>query len=106
MKVYFIYGNEQSFNRINRDRELSKLGEQLNLEKIALTFVPSFSDSESEVDLNKINPKADNTIILYKRSRIIDKFINIKPSQENFSLISKRLDETINEYFVLPKLSQ
>jgi protocatechuate 3,4-dioxygenase beta subunit len=82
---------------------LAKLGKDLQLEKAALTFVPSFADSESEIDLNKINSEAENTFIIYKRSRVVDKFINLKPNQDNFNLLSKRLDETINEYFDLPK---
>lgn len=103
LKVYFVYGSETAYNKSNREKELAKLGEELQLEKVALTFVPSFSDSESEIDLNKINPEAENTFILYKRSRVIDKFINLKPNQGNFNLVSKRLDQTINEYFDLPK---
>lgn len=106
LKVYFIYGNEVAYNKIERERELAKLGEELKLEKVALTFVPSFSDSESEIDLNEINPTAENTFILYKRSRVVDKFINLRPNQDNFNLLNKRLDQTINEYFDLPKPGQ
>ena len=65
-----------------------------------------FSDSESEIDLNKFNSAVENTFIIYKRSRVVDKFINLKPNQDNFNLLSKRLDQTINEYFDLPKTKQ
>jgi protocatechuate 3,4-dioxygenase beta subunit len=106
LKVYFVYGNENAYNKSDREKELAKLGKDLQLENIALTFVPSFSDSESEVDLNKINSAVENTFIIYKRSRVIDKFINLKPNQENFNLLSKRLDRTINEYFDVPKTGQ
>jgi protocatechuate 3,4-dioxygenase beta subunit len=106
LKVYFVYGNTTGYNRNNREEELATLGNELKLEKVALTFVPSFSDSESEIDLNKISQTAENTIILYKRSRIIDKFINLKPKKDNFNLIDERLDQTINEYFDLPKPKQ
>jgi protocatechuate 3,4-dioxygenase beta subunit len=47
LKVYFIYGNEKTYNKNEREKELAKLGKDLQLEKVALTFVPSFSDSES-----------------------------------------------------------
>lgn len=103
LKVYFVYGNEKAYNETDRNSELAKVGMDLNLEKVALTFVPSFSDSETEIDLNKVNSQAENTFIIYKRSRVVDKFINLKPNQDNFTLLSKRLDETINEYFNLPK---
>jgi len=106
LKVYFVYANEKGYSKLDRDTELAKLGNELKLEKIALTFVPTFSDNQSEIDLNKINQEVENTIIVYKRSRIVDKFINLKPTQDNFNLINKRLDQTINEYFALPKSRQ
>jgi protocatechuate 3,4-dioxygenase beta subunit len=106
LKVYFVYGKENDYNKIVREKELEKIGKELNLEKVALTFVPSFSDSESEVNLNKINQNADNTFIIYKRSRIVDKFINLKPTETNYNLLIERLDQTINEYFDLPKTKQ
>lgn len=103
LKVYFIYGNETNYDKSKRELELEKIGKELALEKVALTFVPSFSDKDSDVYLNKINPNTENTFLLYKRSRVIDKFINLKPSRENFSLVSKRLDQSVNEYFDVPK---
>lgn len=103
LKVYFIYGNEKFYDKPNREKELEKVGNELQLEKVALTFVPSFSDKDSSVYLNRVNPNTNNTFLLYKRSRVIDKFINLKPSKENFELVSKRLDQTINEYFDVSK---
>ncbi len=103
LKVYFIYGNETAYDKYDREKELEKIGKDLNLEKVALTFVPSFSDSHSDINLNNINQTTDNTFILYKRSRIIDKFINLKPNNENFKLVRQQLDKSINEYFDLPK---
>ena len=106
LKVYFIYGNETDYKKSSREKELEKIGIELMLEKVALTFVPSFSDAESEIDLNKINQTTENTFIIYKRSRVIDKFINLKPTKDNYHLIAERLDKTINEYFDLPKPKQ
>lgn len=106
LKVYFVYGNETAYNKSSRKKELESIGNELKLEKVALTFVPSFSDAESEIDLNKINQTTENTFIIYKRSRVIDKFINLKPTKDNMNLITERLDKTINEYFDLPKPKQ
>lgn len=103
IKVYFVYGNEKDYNKTDRQKELEAIGNELHLEKVALTYVPSFSDSESEIDLNKINPNTANTFILYKRNKIIAKFINLKPNLINFELLNKTLDKSINEYFDLPK---
>lgn len=106
LKVYFVYGNEKEYTKKDREKELKIIGEKLHLEKLALCFVPSFSDSESEINLNKIDQFVENTFILYKRSKIVDKFVNLKPNESNFKLIRDRLDQTINEYFDLPKAHQ
>ena len=87
-------------------QELEKIGNELGLKKIALTFVPSFKDKTSEVYLNKIDPNVENTFLIYKRSNIIDKYIELKPNQQNFKKISERLDNTANEYFKLPRPKQ
>lgn len=103
LKVYFIYGNEFNYNKNNRIQELEKLGTELKLKNVALTFVPSFDDKNSEVHLNKINPNAINTFLIYKRSTIIDKYVNLKPNKQNFNKITKTLDESANEYFKLSR---
>ena len=106
LKAYFIYGNEINFNKSKVEMKLASVGKELHLEKTALTFVPSFKDEGSKIHLNKINSAVENNIILYKRSLVIDNFINLKPTAENFNLLSNRLDETINEFFDLPPRNQ
>lgn len=102
LKVYFIYGNETAYDKSAREKELEKIGQDLKLEKVALTFVPSFSDKDSSVYLNRIDSNTENTFLLYKRSKVFDKYVNLKPAKENFELISKRLDQSVNEYFNMP----
>ena len=103
LKVYFVYGNEKNFNKKERIKELASIGQALELQKVALTFVPSFSDVSSEINLNTIHQTVGNTFILYKRSRIIGKFVNLEPTPQNFMLVKRELDNTINKYFALPK---
>jgi protocatechuate 3,4-dioxygenase beta subunit len=102
LKAYFVYGNEKDYNKLSRQKELEQLGKELNLKNIALTFVPSFLDTQSEVHLNKINPKVENTLIIYRNRNIIGKFIDLKPTRENQNKVSGMLDKTRNEYFELP----
>lgn len=102
LKVYFVYGNENNYNKTKRQEELENIGKELNLQQIALTYVPSMEDTESEVNLNKINPIVANTFILYRQRAIIDKYINLKPTSANFQLIPVRLDKTKSDYFNLP----
>ena len=100
-KAYFVYGNEEKYNKEVRQAELEKIGTELDLKNIALTFVPSLIDTESEVNLNKINPTVESTFVLYRQRAIFQKFIDLKATTENFKLISSTLDKTKGEYFHL-----
>jgi protocatechuate 3,4-dioxygenase, beta subunit len=101
LKAYFVYGNPQSFDKKARQTELENLGKELGLQKTALTFVPSFSDEATEANLNQINPAVSNTFVIYKNRSIVDKFIELSPTPENFQLLSAVLDKTKGAYFGL-----
>ena len=81
------------------------MGLELNLKNIALTFVPSLADTDSEVNLNKINSGVENTFIIYKHRTIIDKFINFKATADNYKIILLALDKTKGDYFNLSELN-
>lgn len=101
LKCFFVYGNEKNYSKNAREKELEKIGTELNLKNIALTYVPSLMDTESEVNLNKVNPALENTFIIFRQSTIIEKFIDLKATAENFKLISNTLDKTKGSYFNL-----
>jgi protocatechuate 3,4-dioxygenase beta subunit len=101
LKAYFVYGNDKNYNEALIRQQLEALGEALNIEYTALTFVPSFSDKASDIDLNRINTKVENTFLIYKHSNIVAKFINLTPTPENFDRISEALDATQGDYFQL-----
>lgn len=103
LKVYFIYGNEIAYDQTERRKQLAAIGTKLNLQKTALTFVPSLTDSESEIDRNQIDPTRRNTFIIYRRSRITGKFTDLEPTSANFEKIRNHLDAAENEYFRLEK---
>tara|TARA_R110002050_G_scaffold279088_1_gene425502 strand:+ start:2251 stop:3462 length:1212 start_codon:yes stop_codon:yes gene_type:complete len=103
LKVYFVYGNQSNYVPSERRSQLEKLGSQLQLKSVALTFLPSFADTVSNIHLNNINPKVDNTFLIYKRSTIIDKYINFAPTEENFNKIKRVLDQSANQYFKLSR---
>ncbi|MGB5273374.1 MAG: intradiol ring-cleavage dioxygenase [Flavobacteriaceae bacterium] len=104
LKSYFIYGNEDDYSMTGRTKELEALGKKLGLQHLALTFVPSFHDKSSEVDLNKIDPNIESTILLYRNRNIIDKFIGLEPTESNFRKVTERLDHTTDDLFQLPTL--
>ncbi|WP_337867123.1 hypothetical protein [Ignavibacterium sp.] len=99
LKAYFVYGNSNNYHHLQRQLELERIGNELSLQKIALTFVPSFSDSESEVNLSKISSSVENTFVIFRYRTIIDKFVNLKPTLENFRLITELLNKTRSNYF-------
>ncbi|MBK6390996.1 MAG: intradiol ring-cleavage dioxygenase [Saprospiraceae bacterium] len=101
LKAYFVYGNELNYNKDDRRKELERIGLELNLKNIALTFVPSLTDTESEVNLNKLNPAVENTFVIYQHRTIIDKYIDLTATQDNFKTMSTTLDKTKSEYFNL-----
>jgi protocatechuate 3,4-dioxygenase beta subunit len=103
LKVYFVYGNSKNYRKQARQTMLEKVGIEVGLQKMALTFVPSFSDTESEVHLNKIQPNVENTFIIYRHRTIVDKFINLKPTEEGFGQISEALNRSMSEYFDWPE---
>jgi protocatechuate 3,4-dioxygenase beta subunit len=106
LKAYFVYGNEINYDFSGRKIELEKLGSKLNLQKTALTFVPSFRDMESEVNLNRINPEVENTIIIYKNRNIREKFVNLDPTPQNMFVLKNLFDKTEGDFFFLEEPSQ
>lgn len=103
LKAYFIYGNEKGYDPAERHKELAQIGAELNLKNIALTFVPSLKDRESEVYLNKINPTVSSTLVLYRQTTIIDTFIDYKPTATHFKTIQDLLNHTQSRYMDLPE---
>lgn len=103
LKGYFVYANEQGYSKKNREKELVKLGGELGLKRVALTFVPSVDDFETEMKLNKIDASVESTLILYRHRRIVAKYIDLQPVTANFKLISDLLDKTKGDYFELPE---
>jgi len=102
LTVYFVYGNPLGYTKEKRMQELSALGRELQLKNIALTFVPSFTDEESEIHLNAFEPAEKNSFILFKRRKVIDRFDNLSASEQNLQMILGALDASVNEYFRLP----
>lgn len=99
MKAYFVYGNDNKYDPLARNKELERLGSELNLTNIALTYAPSFNDPESEVNLNKVNPTVNNTFIVYRHRSIVDKFVDLKAEDVNFKRIASTLDRTKGDYY-------
>jgi protocatechuate 3,4-dioxygenase beta subunit len=106
LRVFFIYGNETGFSRERRIRELEEIGHELNLQRVALTFVPSLKDAASEVNGYKINPAAENTFIVYRNRKVVYRQVNLRPTLENFQRLSSVLEKATSPFFNLPASSR
>ncbi len=106
LKVYFVYGNQHNYSRQARQKELEEIGNELGLQHVALTFVPSLTDHESEANLNKLDPAVGNAIVIYKHRTIIDKYLDLKATNDAFGIISGTLDKTKGEFFNLEEPKQ
>lgn len=91
MKVYFVYGNKQKYTAASRLQELEALGRSHGIRKMAITFVPSLGDQESEVHLNQIDPNITNTFIIYKNRIIIDKYTDLRPTEQNLKRLFTKI---------------
>lgn len=101
LKTYLVYANPTGYDKNTREAELENLGRDLNISYTALTFVPSFADTVSEVHLNRIHPDAQSTLIIYRHRTIVEKFINLVPDEAGFRQVSAALDRTRGAYFGL-----
>jgi protocatechuate 3,4-dioxygenase beta subunit len=94
LKVYVV-------GQVAQAGMLTELGRELKLKNVALTYVPRFDDVGSEANLNKINTAADNTIILYRHRKIVEKFVNAEAEEVSYQRIARALDTLKGEYFKL-----
>ncbi|MGB4961144.1 MAG: hypothetical protein WBO36_16790 [Saprospiraceae bacterium] len=101
LKAYLVCSGEKGKDLSTIKNKLTQLGKELYIIRTALTVVPSINDIDSEMYLNEINPKVKNTIIVYRHRNIIDKYINLDPTDANFAKLSKVLDQSKGDYFHL-----
>ena len=101
LKAYFVSGDDLDYDENKRREQLEALGKKLDIKYTALTFVPSWHDTETEAHLNEINPKVQSTLIIYKHRTIVHKFVDLTPDENNFAMIKKLLDDTQGSYFQL-----
>lgn len=89
LKVYMITEAGEEWEK--KKQALERLGRELNIRRLALTMVPAFADRESEVNLNRIDPKAVSTFFVYKGRVIIDKYENLDPTEADFQKLTRKL---------------
>ncbi|WP_020568584.1 dioxygenase family protein [Neolewinella persica] len=69
MNVFFIFSGQPS-------GRLRQLGQQLNLHSVALTSVPGFRDTNSEIHHYALDSQLAFTMLIYRNSNVIDRYQN------------------------------
>jgi len=93
-RVFLVYMNP-SYKENNNDREKLIIQEKIRtwcenqgLDKVAMTWIPSPLDTET-AGLYKINPEARNTVFVYKKRKVVAKWVNIEYNNETLETILK-----------------
>jgi protocatechuate 3,4-dioxygenase, beta subunit len=103
LKAYVVAAINEADHRSHRIRLLQDLGAELRIQRTALTYVPSFTDENSEIHLSKIDPSVGNTLIIYKHRTIVEKIVGAVPTDDMFRRIRRVLDDTKGHHFDLPE---
>jgi protocatechuate 3,4-dioxygenase beta subunit len=94
LRVFLVYMNptdaidDEGQRRVQE--RIKKWCSKQSLQKVAMVWVPSPVDEES-CGLYKINPKAQNTVFIYKKRKIAAKWVNIDYSNKAASQILQTL---------------
>jgi protocatechuate 3,4-dioxygenase beta subunit len=70
-------------------RKLRKWCDEQGLKHVALLWVPSPEDPKT-CRLYNINPEAKNTVFIYKKRKVVDRWVNIEYNDE---MLKKILQE-------------
>lgn len=92
LRVFVIYMNPAGAKQGDVENKLMQWTNDQMLEKVAVTYVPSPFDEETckVYDINS-SPGVTNTVFLYHKRTIIDKYINMKFTDKDINIILEKL---------------
>jgi protocatechuate 3,4-dioxygenase beta subunit len=105
LKAYVVFNTNTPKQDNKLIKEIQQLVQKIQLQRTAITVVPSWDDRKTEVYLNKLNDKAKNTIIIYKHRGIVDKYVDIEPTTINLEKIRKAMDDN-DDWFDLTGIKE
>jgi protocatechuate 3,4-dioxygenase beta subunit len=95
LRVFLVYmnptyaNNDAEEQRILREK-IKKWCTEQSLQKVAMLWVPSPTDEETSGAFH-LNPKANNTVFVYKKRKVAAKWVNIDYSDEAVKIILNEL---------------
>jgi protocatechuate 3,4-dioxygenase beta subunit len=89
-RVFIVYIKPTQENEKEAEKKLTEWSCQMKLKNVAVVMVPSVMDAETAGSY-KINPSAKiiNTVFVYKKRQVAEKFINIDFNETSFEKIMK-----------------
>jgi protocatechuate 3,4-dioxygenase beta subunit len=95
-RVFLVYMNpfykqNSSSGEEILGRKIRKWCDEQGLKRVAMVWVPSPADAET-CGLYKINPDAKNTVFVYKKRTIVDKWVNVEYNDDMLSAILQKID--------------
>jgi protocatechuate 3,4-dioxygenase beta subunit len=95
LRVFIMYMNPTGLPTKEVERRLQAVADKATLRNVALTYVPNPTDRETS-SRYRINPSLDvkNTVMVYKKRKVVEKETNFEPSTENMTKLVATLDRT------------
>jgi protocatechuate 3,4-dioxygenase beta subunit len=95
-RVFLVYMNPTyNINKAGDQKivqgKIEKWCAEQNLQRVAMLWVPSPVDEES-CGIFKINPKAENTVLVYKKRKVAAKWVNIEYDDQSVKAILSKID--------------
>jgi protocatechuate 3,4-dioxygenase, beta subunit len=96
LRVFLVYmnpfykENDKASLRILQ-KKIIEWCEKQNLVQVAMVWIPSPVDKET-AGLYRINPKAKNTVFVYKKRRVVAKWVDIEYNDETAKSILNKID--------------
>ncbi|OIN59856.1 dioxygenase family protein [Arsenicibacter rosenii] len=75
-KAFLIYTNPRKRPLPEVKQQLAAFSKRYGLRELSVVYVPSLTDKPTSY-LYQINPNARNTILIYNKRRVADKFVNL-----------------------------
>jgi protocatechuate 3,4-dioxygenase beta subunit len=93
VRVFMIYMNPDRKPRPELEALLSSWAADASLKHVAVTYVPSPTDEKSSV-LYRINPdpRVKNTVFVYRKRRIVDKFVNLHADDDSLARLVRSVE--------------
>ena len=71
-------------------KELTELTEKAKIEEVGVAYLPSDSRAVKQYTVNLV-PEVKNTVIVYRRKRVTDKFVNLKADEKGLASLSEAI---------------